>query len=110
MDASWHQNINNFVRLVPNIRYYSQSAADFFTNVDDFLKPTSEYQSSDYRLSSFGAISGGVSLVLTSSKWIATLTAERYVATDHLSAYSVNRPSTALVSYNRISAGLEFSF
>ena len=110
MDASWHQNINNFVKFVPSIRYYSQSAADFFTNVDDFLKPTSEYQSSDYRLSSFGAISGGISLVLTSSQWIATLTAERYVATDHLSAYSVNRPSTALVSYNRISAGLEFSF
>ena len=27
------------------LRYYSQSAADFYTNIDDFLKPLSESQS-----------------------------------------------------------------
>ena len=109
-DASWHQNIGRSVRLIPNIRYYTQSAANFFTNIDDFQKSVNEYQSSDYRLSSFGAISGGVSLVLSRGQWAATLNAERYVATDHFSAYSVSRPSTALVRYNRISLGIEFIF
>ena len=109
-DASWHQNIGRSIRLIPNIRYYTQSAANFFTNIDDFQKSVNEYQSSDYRLSSFGAISGGVSLVLSRGQWAATLNAERYVATDHFSAYSVSRPSTALVRYNRISLGIEFIF
>lgn len=109
-DISWHQNIGRRFQLVPQIRYYSQSAADFFTNIDDFLNPLSEYQSSDYRLSAFGAVSGGLSLVADMGSWKATLAAERYLANDKYSAYDVSLPSTALVKYNRISLGIDYSF
>ncbi|NCG28082.1 MAG: DUF3570 domain-containing protein, partial [Verrucomicrobiales bacterium] len=44
IDTSWFQNLGRNYQLVPSIRYYSQSAADFFTNIDDFLKPLNEYQ------------------------------------------------------------------
>ncbi|MBL4572005.1 MAG: DUF3570 domain-containing protein [Gammaproteobacteria bacterium] len=109
-DLSWHQNLGRDFQLVPTLRYYSQSAANFFTNVDDFLKPTSEYQSSDYRLSSFGAISGGFSVIADMGSWKVTITAERYLANDKYSAFEVSKPSTALVKYNRVSLGLDFRF
>lgn len=109
-DLSWHQNLGRTFQLVPQLRYYSQSAADFFTNVDDFLNPTSEYQSSDYRLSAFGAVSGGFSVIADMGSWKATLTAERYLANDKYSAFDVSQPSTALVKYNRVSLGIDFQF
>ena len=107
---AWHQNLGRDFRLVPTLRYYSQSAADFFTNIDDFLLPLTEFQSSDYRLSAFGAISGGLSLVADLGDWTATLTTERYLANEKYSAYEVSQPSTALVKYFRISLGIEYSF
>lgn len=109
-DLSWHQNLGRRYQLVPQLRYYSQSAADFFTNVDDFLLPTSEYQSSDYRLSAFGAVSGGLSVIADMNSWKATLTIERYLANDKYSSYEVSEPSTALVKYNRISFGIDYRF
>ena len=109
-DLSWHQNLGRTFQLVPQLRYYSQSAADFFTNVDDFLNPASEYQSSDYRLSAFGAVSGGFSVIADMGSWKATLTAERYLANDKYSAFDVSQPSTALVKYNRVSLGIDFQF
>ena len=110
LGLAWHQNLGNSWQLVPNIRYYTQSAADFYTNIDDFLKPLNEYQSSDYRLSSYGAFSGGLSVVATIDDWTATLTAERYVADHKHSAYAVTQPGAALVSYTRISLGFDFTF
>ncbi|MBL4580940.1 MAG: DUF3570 domain-containing protein [Gammaproteobacteria bacterium] len=109
-DLSWHQNLGRDFQLVPTLRYYSQSAANFFTNVDDFLKPTSEYQSSDYRLSSFGAISGGFSVIADMGSWKTTITIERYLANDKYSAFEVSKPSTALIKYNRVSLGIDFRF
>ena len=110
LGLAWHQNLGNSWQLVPNIRYYTQAAADFYTNIDDFLKPLNEYQSSDYRLSSYGAFSGGLSVVTSIADWTATLTAERYVADHKHSAYAVTQPGAALVSYTRISLGFDFTF
>ena len=110
LGLAWHQNLGNDWQVIPNIRYYSQSAADFYTNIDDFLKPLTEYQSSDYRLSSYGAFSGGFSIATTFDDWTATLTAERYVADHKHSAYAVTQPGAALVSYTRLSLGFDFTF
>jgi len=110
LDSSWHKNIGGTFRIVPNIRYYSQSAANFFTNIDDFMKPLNEYQSSDYRLSSFGALSGGIDFVFNYGRWSTILSAERYVANDNFAGFSVNKPSAALVEFNRFSIGLEYTF
>ncbi|MFK7864746.1 MAG: DUF3570 domain-containing protein [Pseudohongiellaceae bacterium] len=109
-DLSWHQNLGDSFQIIPMVRYYSQSAADFFTNVDDFARPETEFQSSDYRLSAFGAISGGLTMRADLGEWNATLTAERYLANEKYSAFSVTAPSTALVKYFRVSMGLDYSF
>jgi hypothetical protein len=109
-DVAWHQNISNSFRLVPNIRYYSQSAADFYRNTDNFLLPLDKDQSSDPRLSSFGAVSGGLSLVTYSRNWSIALTAERYIANEKYSAYHVQQPGAALLQYFRVSLGVDYSF
>jgi hypothetical protein len=110
LDIAWHQNIGRSYRLIPALRYYSQSAADFFTNIDDFSQPLTVPQSSDYRLSAFGAISGSISFVTDFGEWTTTLTAERYIANEKYSAHEVSQPSTALVTYERISFGIDYSF
>jgi hypothetical protein len=110
LDLSWFQNINRSFQVAPMLRYYSQSAADFYTNIDDFLKPLTEPQSSDYRLSAFGAFSGGINLIADFGDWTATLTAERYIANEKYSVYAVNQPSPALVQFVRLSLGVDYSF
>ncbi|GJM14539.1 MAG: hypothetical protein DHS20C12_29420 [Pseudohongiella sp.] len=110
VDASWHQNINRDFRVVPTLRYYSQSAADFHTNIDDFSRPLNEYQSSDYRLSAFGAFSAGLHLIGKFGNWEATLSAERYLANEKYSAHTVNEPAAALIQYNRVSFGLDYKY
>ena len=110
LDLSWFQNINRSFQVAPMLRYYSQSAADFYTNIDDFTKPLTEPQSSDYRLSAFGAFSGGINLIADFGDWTATFTAERYVANEKYSVYEVNQPSPALVQFVRLSLGVDYSF
>ena len=110
IDMSWHQNLGRSFQLIPTLRYYSQTAANFFTNVDDFTRPDTDFQSSDYRLSAFGAFSGGLSLKADLGGWRTTLTLERYIADEKYAAHEVELPSTALVRYFRVSAGVDFSF
>jgi len=92
------------------LRYYTQSAANFFTNVDNLTRPATNFQSSDYRLSAFGAISGSLALKTTFGNWDATLTGERYLANEKYSAFNVSQLSTALVRYVSVSLGLDYSF
>lgn len=110
LDAAWHQNLGNRYQLVPALRYYSQSAADFYSNIDDFLKPPTEYQSSDSRLSAFGAASGSLSLLARFRDWTWSLSIERYLAREEYSFYRVREPGTALVQYTRTSLGIDYSF
>jgi len=110
LDLSWFQNINRTFQIAPVLRYYSQSAAEFYTNIDDFTKPLTEPQSSDYRLSAFGAFSGGINLIADFGDWTTTFTAERYVANEKYSVYAVNQPSPALVQFVRLSLGVDYSF
>ena len=60
-EVTWLQPIVDNWQFRPRIRYYSQSAADFYQMFYD-APSANGYYSSDYRLANFGAISGGVQL------------------------------------------------
>lgn len=71
LQLEWRQAIGDAWELTPFIRYYHQNAADFFTNsLDDVpIENPPDYPdgsgpnySSDYRLSSFDALSYGIKL------------------------------------------------
>ena len=59
-ELAWYQSLPWGITVTPNIRYYSQSSADFFAPY--FLAPRADGNySSDYRLSDYGKLSGGIS-------------------------------------------------
>ena len=60
-ELKWFQSLSDGWTVTPGIRYYSQSDADFFAPY--FLAPRADGNySSDFRLSAFGDLSGGVTV------------------------------------------------
>lgn len=106
LDLSWHQNLGNDTQLIPFLRYYSQDEADFFANIADLDQ---RYYSDDYRLSAFGAISGGLRLRHTIGNWAITAVGERYETDESWGVFSAEE-SPALVDYWRYSFGLDYIF
>ncbi len=88
-DLAWGQPVGNGWLITPNVRYYTQSAADFFSPYfvsaqaplsfqqflaviggDSSLLVTPDHFTSDHRLSGFGALSGGVTVGKTFDRGI----------------------------------------
>ena len=59
VDAKYNIKINKTHSIEPHLRYYSQTAADFYTPQLDADDPLPKYASSDYRLAEFDAYSIG---------------------------------------------------
>jgi hypothetical protein len=108
VDVNWYQNIGASLQVIPGFRYYSQTAADFFTPTLNFAV-TLPLQATDYRLSNYGAVSGGLKLQWLVQDFTLSLAAERYHANADY-AISDGAQSPALVSFNRYSFGLDFQF
>jgi Protein of unknown function (DUF3570) len=81
-DADWVQPLGYGWTVTPRIRYYSQSAADFYApsfmtpiqkqnvQVSELVKLIPTHFSSDQRLSGYGTLSGGVTVVKQFAKGI----------------------------------------
>jgi hypothetical protein len=106
LNLAWHQNFGSSNRLIPYLRYYSQSEADFFTNFVDFSQP---YYADDYRLSAFGAFTLGLRAVTSLNEWQLSLSGERYTTSESWGLYS-GEESPALVKYWRFTVGLDYTF
>ncbi|NOU23818.1 MAG: DUF3570 domain-containing protein [Methyloglobulus sp.] len=83
-EADWVQPLGAGWSVTPRIRYYSQSAADFYTtgifpiyNGIDFENLPKHY-SSDQRLSGFGTLSGGVTVEKKFTKGVSLETGFEY--------------------------------
>ena len=113
IDLNWYQNIGASLQIIPGLRYYTQTEADFFTPTLNFAV-TLPLQSTDYRLSSYGAVSGSLKLQWQVQDFTLSLAAERYHANADYAinhgAISDGTQSPALVSFNRYSFGLDFQF
>lgn len=107
-EAAWHQSISDQFQLIPWARYYSQSQADFYVDAD--RGDRSGYQSSDYRLSPFGALSYGVSAVLDQGDYRLTLSVEQYQSDGDLALKSVEVESPGLVDYTLLTLGIDYGF
>lgn len=79
VQSSWYQNVGNRFQIVPNLRYYSQSAADFFLPIDNFVLSTDISQSSDFRLSAYGAVTVGLKGIVQQPRWSLTMSIDRYM-------------------------------
>lgn len=107
-DLAWYQNLGDDWQIVPGVRYYSQSAADFFRHSLVFVAPLPE-QSTDFRLSSYGAWSGSLKVQWEIDAFTITASAERYYA-DAGYAWYEGLESPALVDFTRLSVGADYRF
>ncbi len=104
----WHQNIDPNLRVIPSFRYYSQSQADFYKPSD--MQGLEGDQSSDYRLSPFGAVTFGLSAVAHSYNWKVIVSAERYISGGDLALGTVETEHPGLLQYTLLTVGFDYSF
>ena len=113
IEMAWYQSLFDAIRLIPSVRYYSQSQADFYAPFFDGL-PSDGLASSDYRLSPYGALSWRLKAETRfqtwSIDWIANIGWERYVSDGDLALGKVQVENPGLVSFNLLSIGLEARF
>lgn len=104
LDASYYFNLVNQWQVVPGVRYYNQSSA-FFYSPFYFSARGDGYQSSDYRLSPYGAISYRIKV----NKWIAgwqfTASLERYDSSGSYALKEVLIENPGLVDFTIFSLG-----
>lgn len=110
LELNWHQNLlDGDLRVIPGLRYYSQSGADFYRPVNDFSL-LGVHQSSDYRLAPYGALSANLGLELQLAEFRLHLSLERYLADASWSLFEVEEENPALVRFTRLSLGLDYDF
>lgn len=105
VELAWYQTLWNSFRLIPNVRYYSQSEAEFYAPYFGSL-PGDNMISSDYRLSPYGAIAYGIRAEKTfrgwpgNLDWTAILSYDHYDADADYSIQSVGTEAPGLVSFD----------
>jgi uncharacterized protein DUF3570 len=117
-ELDWYQSFGDAIQIAPHVRYYSQTAADFYyPYLRPFVKRPLENMSSDYRLSAYGALSFGLKgeyLLHTpwwrDVEWRLHASVERYLSSGDLALQSVSVPSPGLVSFTSFSVGIDAKF
>jgi hypothetical protein len=103
-ELAWVQPIGESFELSPSARYYSQQAADFYRPaIFDGSHP--KFWSSDYRLSTYGAMRYRLSARWRSEGWSLALNADIYRSSESLAAGGKTFGTPGLVDYWRISLG-----
>jgi hypothetical protein len=116
LDLAWFQNLGERVILRPGLRFYDQSAADFYhyrldgTSIVPLRGPPiteGPFYSSDYRLSEMQTFTYGVKLV-----WNATRALQFDVAVERYDMRGKDRvtPKSAYATADIITLGAKFSW
>jgi len=106
---SWYQNIGDWWRIIPSLRYYSQDDAEFYapyftaTPIDGFF-------ANDYRLSAFGALSFGLEVDKRIDDWEFSLSGKYYMSDASLAINSSGAENPGLVDFWYVTAGLKKTF
>ncbi len=115
LELAWYQTLWERLRLIPSLRYYSQSQADFYAPYFVFT-PADGHFSSDYRLSPYGAL--GAKLRVESvpwegpwrTSWRLAAIYERYMSSADLALGSVDVENPGLIDFNNFTLNLSAKF
>lgn len=112
LDFKWAQALNfgKFSLIAtPLVRYYSQTKADFYSLQQ--TPPATELNSSDYRLSSYGAFTVGFNSELTFEKWAFHFDWQQYTSRESfVLAGGSDDEAPALVNFSTFTAGIDYKF
>lgn len=106
LDLAWHQPLGSGWEIAPSVRYYSQEAAEFYGPVFDTV-PGEEAWSSDFRLSTYGALAWRLALTWRGAQWTATASAETYDSDRSLAISGSGPEAPGLVDFERFALGIE---
>lgn len=117
IEASWYQSYGDDLQITPTVRYYTQTEADMYVNYLPLGATGGGEYSSDYRLSSYGALGLGVKAEyalrtswLADIDWKLKLSYERYLSSADLAFSSPNVEAPGLVSFDVVSIGISAEF
>jgi hypothetical protein len=115
LELAWYQTLWDSIRLIPSLRYYSQSQAEFYGPFFAALPPEG-HASSDYRLSPYGAFSWKLKAEAMlrdwpfHMDWRIGISWERYLSDADYALGSVDVENPGLVSFNVFSIQLSARF
>jgi hypothetical protein len=105
LETAWYQNLGSRFQFVPSVRYYSQREADFYLPFDDFTLPLTVDQSSDYRLSTYGAYTFGLKGIVNHNDWTVTISVDRYISREKYGLWNAEFEHPALLNFTLASIG-----
>ncbi len=114
-EVAWYQDIFDFAQLIPSFRYYTQQEADFYQPFFQ-SRPSVDHYSSDYRLSTYGAVAFRAKLVskpveIGRLRMEGNVGYEHYIADADYALFSSDfDDNPGLVTYNLISVALTGRF
>lgn len=118
LQLEWRQSIGEKLEVTPFVRYYHQTAADFYMRtIDDVAvtTPSSDPDgsgpnySADYRLSAFNALSGGIKVHYQFNETFSATAAYEHYAMDG-SGGSDSAPDDAYISADMFTFGIKADF
>ncbi|WP_068546182.1 DUF3570 domain-containing protein [Thalassotalea crassostreae] len=109
LEAKWIQNIAEDWRIIPSVRYYTQSATDFYQTYYESER-RQKYYSTDYRLSSYGAITLGLKVETKIDNWLVNLGYEQYRSDGSYGLESAHQDNPGLVDFDILSFGFYYTF
>jgi hypothetical protein len=112
LEIRWAQQFNlgsyRFI-ITPLARYYTQTEADFYSLEQN--PASDQLNSSDYRLSSYGAITLGLNSELKISDWVIHLDLSQYTSNESLALFEATDDETpALVNFSTFTVGVDYQF
>jgi hypothetical protein len=109
VDLAWAQKMSAGrmdIFLTPSVRYYRQTQASFYS-VD--ASGDEMFTSSDYRLSSYGAVSAGVEARFVYGGFQLSVDWQQYVSDEEMMLLQIpDEEAPALVNYSILSIGVEY--
>ncbi|HXG28981.1 MAG TPA: DUF3570 domain-containing protein, partial [Nevskiales bacterium] len=109
LDLAWHQNLPGGWRVVPGLRWYSQSQAFFYEPF--YAAPRGDgFASSDYRLSPFGALSLSLGVNKAVDGWVLSLRYENYDSDERYALDDVDVENPGLVDFDVLAFSVKKTF
>lgn len=109
LGLAWQQNFGQYWSLTPSLRFYRQSAAEFYGLVFAAL-PEGEFYSSDYRLADFNANTYGLRLQYRNPTWLLALSWEEYRTGEAGLLGKGENANPGQVDFSLVTLEMEFAF
>ena len=109
LEGAWYQSLGDDWRLVPQLRYYEQSAASFYAPFSASIASAGRFHSSDFRLGAFGALSAALDVRWQSGDLAVVFGYEHYRGDEPL-FFDADNDDPAWLTFGQWHAGFDYRF